>query len=178
MERIIDHIPHSNYTDESRFIDIINGLIENGELESLPAWKGGLQDTKAQAARKKKGEAEAKEAESMAKELGVWDEFYGSGKEGGRRGKGKGKGRGSKDPAAEDADGGEEALKAIIQSRQKKLGGFLESLEAKYGGKSQGKRRAAEPDMDEEEFTRIQNGLKKGKPNSSAPRRTRGKHGK
>jgi DnaJ family protein C protein 9 len=124
---------------------------------------------KARATRKKKGEKEAKEAEGMAKELGVWDEFYGSGKEGKRRGKGKEK---KKDDGEEDADG-EAALKALIQGRQKKMGGFFDSLAAKYAtepeakGKGKGKKRARspqeEPDIDDDEFARIQQKVVAGK---------------
>ena len=109
----------------------------------------------------------------MAKELGVWDEFYGSGNEGKRRGKGKGK---STDAREGDVDG-EAALKALIQSRQKKLGGFFEGLAAKYGdpqeSKSRGKKRAADPDIDEEEFARIQQKLKQASAKPSKPKRTR-----
>ncbi|KIJ44412.1 hypothetical protein M422DRAFT_779483 [Sphaerobolus stellatus SS14] len=175
IEGIISHIPHSNYTDEARFVEIIKGLIEAGELESTAAWKKGLKDAKGRATRKKKGEKEAKEAEEAAKELGVWDEFYGSGKEGNRKTKGKGKGK------KDDGDDGEDALKALIQARGKqRLDGFMDSLAAKYGaaeeGPSKGKKRgrgaaAAEepPEIDEEEFQRIQSGLKKRKSEEKSP---------
>jgi DnaJ homolog subfamily C member 9 len=160
IEEIMSHIPHSNHTDEPRFVEAINELIAKGDLEALPVWKRALKDAKGRAARKRKGEKEAKEAEGMAKDLGVWDEFYGSGKDGRRIGKGKGKhpdnGEGSAD--------GEAALKALIQNRQKKLGGFFDGLAAKYGAqdepKSRGKKRAAEPEIDEEEFARLQQTLK------------------
>ena len=173
IDEIISHIPHSNYADEPRLVEAINGLIAKGDLETLPAWRKGLKDAKGRTSRKRKGEKEAKEAEGMAKELGVWDEFYGSGKEGRRRGKGKGK----------DADGGEgsadgeAALKALIQNRQKKLGGFFDGLAAKYGpqdeSKSKGKKRAAEPDIDEEEFTKIQHRLNQTSTKPSKSKRTK-----
>ena len=172
IDEIISHIPHSNYTDESRFVRAINGLIAKGDLEALPAWKKGLKDVKGRASRSRKGEKEAQEAEGMAKELGVWDEFYGNGKEGKRRGKGKGKSSGNGDG---DIDG-EAALKALIQSRQKKLGGFFDGLAAKYGeqeeSKSRGKKRAPEPDIDEEEFARIQQKLNHTPTKRSKSKRT------
>ena len=106
----------------------------------------------------------------MAKELGVWDEFYGSGNEGKRRGKGTGK-------SADAREGGKAALKALIQSRQKKLGGFFEGLAAKYGEpqdpKSRGKKRAADPDMNEDEFARIQQKLNQTSAKRSKPKRTK-----
>jgi len=177
IEGIISHIPHSNYSDESRFVKIINGLIAKGELEPSATWKKGLKDTKGQAARKKEGEKEEAEAENMARELGVWDEFYGNGKEGKRRGKGKGK----KDEGG--GDDGEEALKALIQGKQKKLGGFLDNLAAKYGAEDEGSkpkgkkrgRAAAAPEIDEEEFARIQAGLKKSKMEASGSSSSRSK---
>ncbi|KAF8502563.1 DnaJ-domain-containing protein, partial [Hysterangium stoloniferum] len=160
IDDIMAHIPHSTYMDETRFVEIINDLIAKGELASLRAWTKGLKDKKGREARKKKGEKEAKEAESMAKELGVWDEFYGTGKEGKRRGKGKGKGKGKKGEEDEDGDDDEAALKALIQGRQKKLGGFLDSLATKYGAADErGKKREAEPQIDDEEFARIQKKL-------------------
>jgi DnaJ homolog subfamily C member 9 len=174
VDEIISHIPHSNYSDEHRFVEAINGLITKGSLEALPAWTKGLKDAKGRASRKRKGEQEAQEAEGMAKELGVWDEFYGNGKEGKRRGKGKGKNTNDGEGAAD----GEAALKALIQSRQKKLGGIFDGLAAKYGtqdeSKSRGKKRAAaEPDIDEEEFTRIQQKL-----NQSSTKRSKSKRAK
>lgn len=175
IDKIILHIPHSNYTDEPRFVELINGLIAKGDLNALPAWITGLRDAKGRASRKRKGEKEAQEAEGMAKELGVWDEFYGSGKEGKRRGKGKGKNTNDEEGGVD----GEAGLKALIQSRQKKLGGIFDGLAAKYGAqdesKSRGKKRAAaaEPDIDEEEFARIQQKLNQGSTKRSKSKRAK-----
>lgn len=83
------YIPHSTHEDEPRFIVLISDLITNGDLPALPTWESSVKDEKSRLVRKKQGEKEAKEAEALAKELGVWDEFYGTGKEGHRRGKGK-----------------------------------------------------------------------------------------
>ncbi|KAF8575548.1 DnaJ-domain-containing protein [Ramaria rubella] len=180
IEGIISHIPHSNYTDETRFVDIITGLIAKGDLEALPVWNQALKDTKGRAARKRKGEKEAQEAEGMAKDLGVWDEFYGSGKEGNRRGKGKGKGKSKDDKEGNEDD--EAALQALIQGKQKKLGGFLDGLAAKYGASKEsnlrGKKRVTEPEIDDEEFARIQKRLKKSPVKSTSAKSNRSKRAK
>lgn len=126
-------IPHSTYEDEARFVEAINAMIDAGELQALPSWSAAIKDTKAKNARRKKGAKEAKEAEESARELGVWDEFYGSGKAGKRRGKGKGQAQStSKDEPEDDHS----ALKALIQSKAKKMDGFLDSLAEKYASTS------------------------------------------
>lgn len=145
IEYIMDEIAHSTYEDEARFVSVINRMIDRGELQALDAWKGGLKNKRAQNARRKRGEKEAKEAEEAARELGVWDEFYGNGKMGKRRGKGKGQ------PRADDKAGDDHsALQALIQSKAKKLDGFLDSLAEKYasasGSSSKGRKRAAPAD--------------------------------
>lgn len=145
IDGIMNEIPHSTYEDETRFVETINKLIEEGQLKSLPKWTKGLKDRKAKQARKKKGENESREAEKLAEELGVWDEFYGSGKEG-KRGSKKNKGQ---DKDMEKDEDSEAVLKALIQKRQKKFDGFLDSLAEKYGAveeDSKGKRRKAEED--------------------------------
>jgi DnaJ homolog subfamily C member 9 len=126
IEGILSEIPHSNHEDEARFISILNPLIASGDLKSFPKWVKDTKDTKGKERRKKAGEKEAKQAEEHAKELGVWDEFYGSGKEGKRKTKGKGK--------ANEADEGEAALQALIMRRQEKRGNIFDNLLAKYGG--------------------------------------------
>ena len=109
-------------------------------------------------------------AEEMAKEIGVWDEFYGSGKTGKRKAKGA-CGKKADDGAEDDVSG----LQALIQSRQKARMGALDALAEKYAApQPKGKKRAAEggpaskrkktaaaePDIDEEEFQRVQAGMK------------------
>ncbi|KAG9100490.1 hypothetical protein FS749_015083 [Ceratobasidium sp. UAMH 11750] len=134
VEHIMDAIPHSTYQDESRLIALVNDMIAAGELQRLASWAAAVKDTKAQNARRKRGEKEAKEAEEAARELGVWDEFYGSGKVGKRKGKGKGPAHSTSngDPEGEDHS----ALKALIQSKAKKMDGFLDSLAEKYASAS------------------------------------------
>src|SRR5438477_6699831 len=90
---IMTHIPHSTHEDEARFIVLISDLNSKRVLPAQPAWESSVKDEKARLVRKKQGEKEAKEAEKLAKELGVWDEFYGSGKVGDRRSKGKANGK-------------------------------------------------------------------------------------
>ena len=116
------HIPFSTYEDEPRVISIVQSLIKSKVISSTPIWEKQVKDEKAKRARKKRGEAEAAQAEEAAKDLGVWDEFYGSGQKGKRKGKTSTK--------AKEDDG---ALKALIQKRQTTRGSFLDNLAAKYG---------------------------------------------
>lgn len=177
-------IPHSTVDDEPRFIVTLSNLVQAGDLPSLPQWESSSKDEKAKLVRKKQSDKEAKEAEELAKELGVWDEFYGSGKTGARKGKGKAK------KPADDEDGDEgdtSALQALILKRQKDRNGFLDNLAAKYtdmeesskkkGGRGKKRKKGADeseaevespkkkphvqdpPDIDDEEFDKIQQKL-------------------
>ena len=121
---------------------IISDLIAKRELTATATWNKSSKDEKAKLVRKKEADKEAGEAEELAKELGVWDEFYGSGKEGARKGKGKdkskGKGKGKKkaESEGEGGDGEEEedhsALQALILKKRQNAGSFLDNLAAKY----------------------------------------------
>ncbi|THH17822.1 hypothetical protein EW146_g3071 [Bondarzewia mesenterica] len=156
IEEIMNHIPHSTHDDEARFIIIISGLISKSELPALATWESSTKDEKGKLVRKKQAEKEAKEAEELARELGVWDEFYGSGKTGSRKGKNKGKGRAEE--GEEDSD--HSGLQALILKKNKKMNGFLDDLAAKYAEpktKGKGKRKRknkAEDDEDVEESPR------------------------
>lgn len=195
IEEIMKHIPHSTHDDEARFIVTITGLIKKGELESTKTWESSIKDEKAKLIRKKQSEKEAKEAEKLAKELGVWDEFYGSGKAGPRKGKSKGKGKEKAEETEEGAEEDEEdhsALKALMMKRKKNMDGFFDNLAAKYadadkpkgkkgkkrgaaGGDEEGspkkksKRGASPPPIDDEEFEKLQQKLFGGKANGSKP---------
>lgn len=196
----MNHISHSTHDDEARFIVIISDLIHKGDLESLPGWEASVKDEKARLVRKKQGDKEAQEAETLAKELGVWDEFYGSGKPGARKTKGKGKGKQKQEDEADEED--HSALQALMLKRKKNMDGFFDSLAAKYAepepstkarGKK-GKKRAkageeedeaeeeppkkkskkdvpAPPDIDDEEFAKLQEKLfgNKAKGQDSTP---------
>ena len=122
IEHIMAHIPFSTYEDEPRIVSIVQSLIKAKEISSTPTWQKQVKDEKAKKVRKKRGEAEAAEAEEAAKDLGVWDEFYGSGQKGKRKGKTPTKNK--------EEDG---ALQALIQKRQATRGSFLDNLAAKYG---------------------------------------------
>ena len=113
--------------DEARFIAILTPLVASKELPSFRQWDKDIKDTKGKEKRKKKADKEAEQAEQHAKDLGVWDEFYGTGKEGKRKTKGKGKGK-------EDDAVDETALQAIILRRAEKRGNIFDGLLAKYGG--------------------------------------------
>ncbi|KAF7304869.1 Galactose oxidase [Mycena kentingensis (nom. inval.)] len=198
IEEIMNSIPHSTFDDEPRFIVTISELVANGDLPKMDAWEKGIKDEKAKLVRKKQGEKEAKEAEQMAKDLGVWDEFYGSGKASERK-KGKGKGKGKQ---ADDDEGDVSALQALIlKKQQKRSDDFFDSLAAKYAepepkSTRKGKKRAnpdaddgdapppkksrgvpPPPDIDDTEFEKLQQKLFGGKP-SGAPTSTKGKKGK
>ncbi len=152
----MEHIPHSTFDDEARFIVIISDLIKKGDLPSLKTWERSIKDEKAKLVRKKQGEKEAAEAEELAKELGVWDEFYGSGKPSSKR---TTKGKGKAKAAAKDDEEDEEdtsALQALILKKRKNMDGFFDSLAAKYaepekGGRKKKRGKAAKDEEDEEE---------------------------
>ena len=132
LPSIMSSIPHSSHADEARFIGYINELISTGTLEKTKEWTKSSTDKSASAARGKKAVKEAKEAEQAAKDLGVWDEFYGSGAKGKRQsdeqeGKGKGKGKGKRDEG-----GTEDALALLIQKRQRSREEGFSAMEEKY----------------------------------------------
>jgi DnaJ family protein C protein 9 len=191
IEEIVNYIPHSTHDDEARFIIAISGIVASGDLPKLAEWEKGTKDEKARLVRKKQADKEAGEAEELARELGVWEEFYGSGKMGARKAKAKGAAK----KATEDEDEDEEdvsALQALILKKQKDRGSFFDNLAAKYAepepkskGKAKRKGRATEdeepdesprkkrrsapdpPDLNDEEFEKLQKKLFGGKDKSS-----------
>ncbi|KZO89926.1 DnaJ-domain-containing protein [Calocera viscosa TUFC12733] len=184
---ILDSIPHSNYTDEPRLIARLKLLIASGDLPKFPKWDKTVSDKAASRERKRQGKAEEAEAEEMAKELGVWDEFYGSGKKGKRQGKVK---KGETKENEEDTS----ALQALILKKRQTAGSFLDNLAAKYAepekkSKGKGKKRAGAEveedesptkkvkkdvhdeldEMDDEAFRKLQDGMfGKGKQTEAA----------
>ncbi|KAK8854612.1 hypothetical protein IAR55_003351 [Kwoniella newhampshirensis] len=128
---ILAYIPHSASSDEPRFVTLINSLIKEGELTSTPKWKKTSTDDTARAKRAKAGEKAAKEAEQAAKELGVWEEFYGNGEKGRRMGDDDDGDDKSRSKAKADR-GGEGTLQALILKRQREREGSLNRLEEKY----------------------------------------------
>ncbi|KAF8636590.1 hypothetical protein AX17_003401 [Amanita inopinata Kibby_2008] len=188
LAELMNLIPHSTHDDEARFMDIISDLITKGELPNLPLWESSTKDEEARLFRKKASKKEAIEAEEMAKELGVWDEFYGSGKTGERRGKAKGKGKAKAGGESRHEGKGEReteddysALQALIlKKKEKNLDAFFDNLAAKYTepekpkgnskkrgrdndneGQPQKKKRSVPlaPDIDDEEFAKLQEKL-------------------
>jgi len=180
LDEVMSHIPHSTIEDEPRFVRLISNLIKSGDLTSTPTWEKSVKDETARLKRKKKSAKEAEEAEALAKEIGVWDEFYGSGK--------------PADKAAKKQNVSE--LQALILKRKKNMDGFFDSLAAKYvelesparSGGSRGKKRKADvgedpptkkpktvpppPDIDDKEFAKLQESLLKKAPASPKPRPT------
>lgn len=130
LGEIMRHIPHSTIDDEPRFIRTISDLVNQSELPDLPLWRSTSNDEKTKLVRKKQSEKEANEAEELARELGVWDEFYGTGKAGPRRTKGMGKDNANETEDADQED--HSALQALILGKQKARNGFLDNLAAKY----------------------------------------------
>ncbi|KAI9637627.1 uncharacterized protein MKK02DRAFT_43553 [Dioszegia hungarica] len=136
LPSILQGIPHATHEDESRLIGLVEDLISSGKLERTKAWTKSSKDQTAAKARGKKASKEAKEAEQAAKELGVWDEFYGNGEKGKRNGNGgteeAGKGKGKGKAKGKEAGGGEDALAALILKRQRDRDGGLDAMAAKY----------------------------------------------
>lgn len=77
IEQIISDIPFATYEDEDRLIRAIQTLIDRQQLPLHPAFSRALKDTKGKERRRKQGKSEAKEAEQHARDLGLWDIFYG-----------------------------------------------------------------------------------------------------
>ncbi|EST08760.1 DnaJ [Kalmanozyma brasiliensis GHG001] len=160
---IFEHVPCSEFlADETRFIKIIDEAIKAGDIKATATWKRTKKDEAGRKALRQKAQGEAAEAEKLAKELGVWDDLFGSGK-------GKGKpARGSK--ATSDANGAKSSkgakskakvddgdddlsgLAALIQrknqNRVSQFDDMIAKLEAKAGVK--------EKRPSDEEFDRIQ----------------------
>ncbi|KAH9484290.1 putative J domain-containing protein [Psilocybe cubensis] len=198
LGELMTYIPHSTHEDEERFIVAITELIKKGELKSTATWRSTSKDEKAKMVRKKESEKEAKEAEALAKELGVWDEFYGSGKATERK---KAKNKAKEKDGDEEAHEDHSTLQALIlKKKQKNMDGFFDSLAAKYSepapkaSRSKGKKRShdvAEDDdspkkksrsnvpppqeIDDAEFARLQDKLfgdkDKAKASSSSPKK-------
>ena len=196
IDEIMNFISHSTQDDETRFIIAISSLISKGELPSLPLWESSTKDEKARLVRKKAGEKEAAEAEQLAKELGVWDEFYGSGKTAERRGKGERKARTNKDDTEDGEAEDYSALQVLIlKKKEKNMDSFFDDLAAKYAepekkSKVKGKKRTREadgeeqspkkqrpapkaPDLDDEEFIKLQDRLFGDKEKASAKPQSR-----
>ncbi|KAF9005637.1 DnaJ domain-containing protein [Cyathus striatus] len=200
---MMTYVPHSTFDDETRFIVIISNLISKGKLKMTKKWTASSKDEKAKLVRKKQSNREAAEAETLAKELGVWDEFYANGKPGQRRGNSKGK---AKSAPTQDEEEDYSALQALIlKKKEKNMDSFFDNLAAKYTDPAprKGRKRARDgrdseqsspkksrhhvpepPEIDDEEFTKLQSRLfgqktAPGEPTQSSKQRgtKKGKNG-
>lgn len=148
MTKIYEHVMVSNPAeDDARFRDIINEAIESEDVEAFE--KFTKESKKSIKARITEATGEGAEAEDLAKELGVHEKLFG---------KTKGKKAGKR-----TSSGGEDALAALIQGRQKtrSTDDFLTNLEAKYAPKKKAGNKRTEPP--EEAFKETARGAKKVK---------------
>jgi DnaJ family protein C protein 9 len=135
LDAVFENVMASDVlADEARFREIIDVAIKDGAVEAYKAY------TKETAISKKRrrvnAKKEAKEAEEMAKKMGVHEALFGD-----KTGKG-----GKKGKKGEEED--TVALAALIKSRSAgRMDALLAGLEAKYGGsaKKRGAKRAAPP---------------------------------
>lgn len=132
--------------DEDRFKAIIDAAIAAGEAEPFDAYYNA--DPRERRERIRVAEKEGKEAQELAKELGVHGSLFGNGRQEGQEKKG---------------------LADLIQQRQKaRAATFLDDLTAKYvngagkKGAARGKKRKSE-DSEEEISSSIAQPRKKGK---------------
>ncbi|SJX64580.1 related to DnaJ protein [Sporisorium reilianum f. sp. reilianum] len=153
---IFERVPCGEFlADEERFIGIIDDAIKQGEIKATPTWKRTKKDEAGRKALREKAKGEAAEAEKLAKELGVWDDLFGSGKGSGKPARGSSKGKVSKSKS-KAADAGEDddlaGLAALIQrknqNRVSQFDDMIAKLEAKAGVK--------EKRPSDDEFERIQ----------------------
>ena len=149
MEVVFEEVMFSSVLDdENRFRSIIDKAIAGKDVQPYDAY------TKESASVREKLHAAAKreaaEAEEYAKELGIHDQLFGSGK--------AQKGR-KKNSKKEDDEAGLAAL--IQQKQQNRASNFLENLEAKYTQPKRGKKRSAKEEPDEEEFQKTADRMKK-----------------
>ncbi|KAF3761361.1 DnaJ-domain-containing protein [Cryphonectria parasitica EP155] len=143
MDMLYETVMLSNVLeDDERFREIIDKAIETGDVKAFKAYT--KESTVSKEARKRAARDEGLEAEEYAKELGVHDKLFGSKKGAGSKGKGKGKAKGK--------DSSEDALAALIRSRQKERGdAFLDSLTEKYGVTASSAKKGRKKHVEEEE---------------------------
>lgn len=153
MDRIYETVMLSDVLeDDARFRAVIDAAIAAKQVPSFRAY--AKETKKSRQARVKAAEKEAREADELAKELGVYDKLRGGGG-GGKKGK--------KDAEAD--------LAALIQRNQASRASALDRLAEKYGaapkagkrGKKRGARELEEPDISEEQFQAIQANMMKKK---------------
>lgn len=151
MDVVYESVMLSNVLeDDARFRAIIDEAVKS---KDVPVFKAYAKETKkSKDARVKAAKGEANEAEEYAKELGIHDKLFGSGKD-----SGSGSGGSAKKGKKGKKDASEDALAALIrknqQSREERQGNFFADLEAKWGGGGsslkKGKKRNRNEEMDE-----------------------------
>ncbi|KAK3316260.1 hypothetical protein B0H66DRAFT_288049 [Apodospora peruviana] len=142
--------------DDDRFRRIIDGAIAEGEVEGYAKYTKETKRSKQ--TRVKAARGEAREADELAKELGVYEKLRG-GSSSSKGGGGKKKGGG----------GDEMDLAALILRNQEKRKSAFEQLVEKYGGggssasggkakagKKRGRKEALDEDIPDDEFAAIQ----------------------
>lgn len=144
MDGIYETVMLSNVLDDDeRIRKIIDDAISSEEVEAFPKYT--KETKKSKQARIKAAWGEAKEADELAKELGVHDKL-----------------RGKKTKKES-----EDSLAALIQRNQASRADAFDRLAEKYGakpGKKAGKKRATEePDIPDDEFEALQAKMFKGK---------------
>lgn len=112
--------------DDERFRQIIDEAIQEGDVEAFKAY--ARESAASKSKRKAAARSEAVEAEEYAKEIGVHDKLFGGKQEGKSKESGKGKAKGKK-----TKESSQDALAALIQSRQKGRMDSLNRLAEKYG---------------------------------------------
>jgi DnaJ family protein C protein 9 len=150
MDGVYESVMLSNVLeDDARFREVIDAAIKAKEVPRFDAY--AKETKKSKQARVKAAKGEAKEAEELAKELGVYDKLRGDGKK----------------KSKKDSEAG---LAALIQRNQASRMSALDKLAEKYGavpkagkGKKRGAKELEEPDISEEQFQAIQAGMKKKK---------------
>ncbi|KAK3349997.1 DnaJ domain-containing protein [Lasiosphaeria hispida] len=148
MDGIYETVMLSNVLeDDERIRKVIDDAITDGEVESFAKYR--KETKKSKQARIKAAKSESKEADELAKELGVYDKL---------------RGKKSKDSEA--------SLAALIQRNQASRASAFDQLAEKYGAapksSKSGKKRTAkeyeEPDISDERFEALQaNMMKKAK---------------
>ncbi|KNG44769.1 hypothetical protein TW65_08295 [Stemphylium lycopersici] len=149
--------------DDDRFRQIFDEEIENGTIESYPAYA-----KETDATRQKAKDAEKKRREAFDKEQAQEQE-----QEEAAPAKGKSKAK-AKPKAKKSGTDDMAGLAALIQQRQKaRAGNFFDSLEAKYAPKSRGSKRSTPMDMDEPPEEAFEANRKKQKTNSRSSKKAR-----
>ncbi|OAV95846.1 hypothetical protein PTTG_09138 [Puccinia triticina 1-1 BBBD Race 1] len=126
LPEILSHTMCATDDCEPRLVKQIDQMIKEGVLESKPTWVKTKKDTKARAKRRQMAEQESKEAEELAKELGVHDKLFGNQNPNGPSSNGK------KNSKKDDQSNSEDSLRALIQANaSKKHEALVAKLEAK-----------------------------------------------